>query len=109
MAGASTRLHLNHGISIKTTVADVILENTINPALDLIKCPKLESRSEIERFALEMKGNREFHDLVRMGRDLLEAGQFSQACRLTHSKKSCDQWLEIYFRQPFCNNLYLFR
>ncbi|MRI32007.1 hypothetical protein EOPP23_03210 [Endozoicomonas sp. OPT23] len=109
MAGDSKKFHLTHGLAADNSVADVILENTINPALDLLKCPQLESRSEIERLALEMKGNREFHDLVRMGKDLLETGQFSQARRLTHSKESCDQWLETYFRQPFSSNHYLFR
>ena len=106
MAGESKKLHLTQGISAENTVADVILENTINPALDLLKCPHLESRSEIERLALEMKGNREFHDLIQMGKDLLETGQFSQARRLTHAKKSCDEWLETYFRQPFNNKGY---
>ena len=109
MAGDSKKLHLTYGVSAENTVADVILENTINPALDLLKCPQLESRSEIERLALEMKGNRELYDLVKMGKDLLETGQFTQACRLSHSKKSCDEWLETYFRVPFSNSRYLYR
>ena len=87
-------------------IASIILENTINPALDLLKCSSLEARSNIEHLALDMKNNKEFYALVIKGKFLLESGQYSEARTLTHCVKNCDEWLSTYFRKPFPQNPY---